>query len=322
MSDSTNPSYPRRRATITEVVRLPNGNTVTASFHGTCDRARDATGRFRSGAHVLTRDAGWPLPPVFVSPPVDWSLFRATVARTMAEALDNYRHRSNNNEVAAAEATLREVLRHVASTASDDAIAHQRDRVIALRDRLEPVWQDQLKDLDARLWPVHRTVGWRRPDDWQGHIDDAGLLRTLQAITAALLAEVVLCTGDKAAPCGVAAQTHADHCYAILERIARPLQLAHQQIRTEAEDSLSQLGQNGYWYLEQQRLSEERHRTLDAAARQVMDVVCVHAPLFDPKLLVRNGQAPIPAWATVLPYVYSIESPRDGVVARITGHSG
>ncbi|UJJ56640.1 hypothetical protein [Rhodanobacter thiooxydans] len=282
-------------------MRLPNGNTVTASFHGTCERARDATGRFRSGAHVLTRDAGWPLPPVFVSPPVDWSLFHATVARTMAEALDNYRHRSNNNELAAAEATLREVFRHVAGSASDKAIAHQRDRVIALRDRLERVWQDQLTDLDARLWPNHRTVGWRRPDDWQGHIEDAGLLRTLQAITAALLAEVVLSTDEKATLCREAAETHAIHCKTILERLCTPLQLAHQQIRTEAEDSLSQLGQNGYWHLEQQRLSEERHRTLDAAARQVMDVVCVHAPLFNPMLLVRKGQAPTPAWATVLP---------------------
>lgn len=300
MPDSTDPSYPRRQATITEVVRLPNGNTVTATFQGTCERARDANGRYRSAAHLVTRDAGWPLPPAFVSPPVDWSLFRTTVARTMTEAFDAYRDRSNNNEVAAAEATLREVLRHVASSASDEAIAHQRARLIALRDRLEPVWQDQLKDLDARLWPDARMVGWRRRDDWQGHIEDSGLLRTLRIITAALLAEVVLCTDDKASLCGVAAETHADHCDAILHRLVRPLQLLHDQIDRNDWHSLDQSGPNGHEHLKQHAAYQEEHRELDAKARRLIGLIRVHAPLFDPARLVRTPNVAAAGWAALL----------------------
>jgi len=177
------------------------------------------------------------------------------------------------------------------------------------------VWQDQLKDLDARLWPLHGRHGFQHGNDLQGHVEAAGLLRTLRIATAALLFELILSDQDKAVLCDVAGQTHAAYCDAVLQRLRLPLKLLRERIDREAMDSLDQSGRNGHWHLaEQARLAEAR-QALDPKARDIESLIRLHASLFDPDSLVRDRQVPGGAWATVL----TLHRPRSPLPA-LEGH--
>lgn len=269
---------------------------------------RGKDGRYLSGAWQVTMASPLPSAPPTVGP-ADLDRFRALIVRDMRDALEDARHRANDNTVTAAHDTLCEVLRYLGSAATTASIATHRERVISLRDRLGPVWQDQLKDLDARLWPAPGREAFRHGNDLQAHVDGTGLLRTLRILTAALLFEVILSDQDKPAMCDVARQTHAAYCGAIIQRLVLPWKLLHGRIDRDASDSLDQVGPNGHWHLAQQQRFEEERRALDDAARRIERVIRRHAPLFDPDLLVRRTEVNAGAWCTVLSLEPSANSP-------------
>ena len=286
------------RASVTVQVRRPGNVGPLPLVWGECARERGQDGRWLPGAwRVTVTGALASAPPALQLADLDH--IRALIVREMRDALDDARHRANDNAVAAAHATLCEVHHYLASAASTASIATQRERLFALRDRLGEVWKDQLKDLDTRLWSGD---GGRMASvhDLQRHVEAAGLLRTLRVVTAALLFGVILTNDDKAAHCGVARDMHAHFCDEIMQRLTVPLRLMRDRIDREAQDSLNQSGVDGHWHLAAQRQFEEDRRAHDAAAQRLQNLIRMHAPLFDPDLLIRERSVSVGAWTALL----------------------
>lgn len=279
-----------------------DGVNPLASYRGSCMPDRGSDGRFLSGVWLVTLENGLPLTaPHVPSPAFDGAHFRAIVAEQMAKELDASRKRANNNQVAAAEDSLREVAGIMATDATTDLKAEYGSILAALRHHLRSVWHDQLVDLDATLNAPVTQADCDYPGNLAPRNEAVAILRTLTAITAGLLLHAALGIEVTEARCHVAQADYNNLCGALIARFRNKLERIVAKIDREAYDCYCQNLQTGPAHDRQQQYFEKQKQALYREAERVYADIRKHQDLFTPAKVRHWRETSAKPWTTLLP---------------------
>jgi hypothetical protein len=232
-------------------------------------------------------------------PWIDWSKFRAVVAKEVHQALKQERKVVNDEQRRAAEATLMEAARQLAHAEPRELAATYSSAIVTLRNQVRGIWESELKEFKQNV----AKLSWDARDAtpcFDQVLSQCGVHRSLTVLAVSLTLSAALGPLPERTALLEFKQDYIQLCDELIRPLRWKAQLLEREIDLHAAEHYHAL-KTGYQHDADKQFFADRKMTLAAELARVEAKICTHLHWFAPLEEGRTGSGEIALLSLAIP---------------------